>query len=149
MNRITLKQRLEIVQFYYANSRSPVATRRAIQRKNGADFVPSEQQISRVIKKFESEFTLHDKKVPVRRRNTRSTENIAAVAASVRDNSNVSVNRRSQELGLSRMTVWRILRIDLGLHPYKIVLARTLQELKPNDQIAPGLLRLGSRDARS
>jgi len=39
-------------------------------------------------------------------------------------------SRRSQELGLSATSTWRILRRDLGLHPYKIQLT---QELKIND----------------
>lgn len=130
MQRFTLKDRLDIVQNYYANLRSPRATQRAIRAKNARRQAPSEQAISRVIKKFEREFTLHDTKPPVRRRNARSEENIAAVSASVRADMNVSVNRRSQELGLSTMTTWRILRWDLGLHPYKMVLA---QELKATD----------------
>jgi len=41
-----------------------------------------------------------------------------------------SISRRSQELGLSATSTWRILRRDLGLHPYKIQLT---QELKVND----------------
>lgn len=130
MTRFTLIQRLEIVQNYYANSRSPVATVRALRAKNGRHNAPSERAINRIIAKFESEFTLHDTVVPVRQRNARSEENIAAVSASVEAVSNQSVARRSQELGLSPMTTWRILRLDLGLHPYKMVLA---QELKPTD----------------
>jgi len=35
-----------------------------------------------------------------------------------------------QEFGLSATSTWRILRRDLGLHPYKIQLT---QELKVND----------------
>lgn len=42
----------------------------------------------------------------------------------------MSIFKRSQQLSLSQTTTWRILRKDLGLHPYKIVLT---QELKPLD----------------
>ena len=122
MNKLTLPQRLEIIQIFYAKSRSFVATQRAFHN------APSELAIRRIVDKLESEFTLHDSKPPTRTRNARSEENIAAVAASVSENDNVSIPRRSQELGLSTMTTWRILRLDLGLHPYKMVLA---QELKP------------------
>lgn len=130
MNKFTLPQRLEIIQIFYANSRSFVATQRAFRAKYGRHNAPSELAIRRVVDKLESEFTLHDSKPPTRTRNARSEENIAAVAASVSENDNVSIPRRSQELGLSTMTTWRILRLDLGLHPYKMVLA---QELKPTD----------------
>jgi len=51
------------------------------------------------------------------------------VRESVRENPRRSISHRSQELGLSTST-WRILRRDLGLHPYKIQL---IQELKVND----------------
>jgi len=66
---------------------------------------------------LESEFTLHDSIPPTLTRTACSEENIAAVRASVAENDNVSIPHHSQELGLSTMTTWRILRLDLGLHP--------------------------------
>lgn len=44
----------------------------------------------------------------------------------------VSENRYSQEVGLTRMTVWQILRNDLDLHRHTIVLT---QELKRFDHV--------------
>ena len=55
---------------------------------------------------------------------------IAAVAESVREDPSQSITRRSQELEISRTSLWRILRKDLSLYPYKIQLT---QELKPQD----------------
>ena len=52
----------------------------------------------------------------------RSAENIAARSESVAKDPNVSIPRRSQELGLSYGTLWRILHLDLHLHPYKVQL---------------------------
>ena len=49
---------------------------------------------------------------------------------SVRENPTRSIFRRSQELSLSAISTWRILRQNLGLHPYKIQLT---QKLKIND----------------
>ncbi|GFY58481.1 putative DD41D transposase [Trichonephila inaurata madagascariensis] len=60
----------------------------------------------------------------------RSVENIAAVETSIANDPNQSIPRRSQELGIAKTTLWRILRKDLTLHPYKI---RLTQELKPMD----------------
>jgi len=128
MNKFTLPQRLEIIQIFYKNSRSFVATQRAFHAKYGRHNAPYELAIRRIVDKLESEFTLHDSKPPTRTRTARSEENIAAIRASVAENDNVSIPCRSQELGLSTMTTWRILRLDLDLHPYKIILT---QELKP------------------
>ena len=80
--------------------------------------------------KFRTKFTLLDIKPPIRLRRVRTEENIAAVSASVNDDHQLSIRRRSQQLGLSESTTWKILRKDLGVKPFKIQLA---QELKPND----------------
>jgi len=79
--------------------------------------------------KFESTDLINNQPTPVRHRNARSAENIAAVRESVRENPRRSISHRSQELGLSATSTWRILCRDLG-HPYKIQLT---QELKVND----------------
>lgn len=130
MAKYTLPQRLIIIQKFYKNNRSFTQTHRDLREDFGPHNRPSVLAIRRIVKKFETNFTLHDTRTPVRQRNARNQENIDAVSASVTEDANRSINRRSQELGLSRMTTWRILRKDLGLHPYKIVLT---QELKPLD----------------
>ena len=58
----------------------------------------------------------------------RTEENIAA---SVNDDHQLSIRRRSQQLCLCYSTAWQILRNDLGVKPFKI---QQLQELKSNDQ---------------
>ena len=57
-------------------------------------------------------------------------ENIAAVSASVNYDHQLSIRRRSQQLGLCYSTMWIILRKYLGVKPFKIQL---VQELKPID----------------
>ena len=75
------------------------------------------------MEKFESTGTVQNVPLPVRQRSARSVEeNIAAAVASVEESPNVSLTRRSQALGISVTSLWRILRNDLGLHPYKIKL---------------------------
>jgi len=86
--------------------------------------------IRHLVAKFESTDSINNQPTSVRRRNARSAENIAAVRESVRENPRRSISRRSQELGLSATSTGRILRRDLGLHPYKIQL---IQELKVNN----------------
>ncbi|KAK9881380.1 hypothetical protein WA026_016271 [Henosepilachna vigintioctopunctata] len=132
MERYTLEQRLQIVQIFYQNNRSVSATLRALRPFYGPFNKPARSTIDRLVAKFESTFSLHNVPVPVRARSARSDENIAAASASVQEDANVSLTRRSQQLGLSVTSLWRILRKDLGLHPYKIKLT---QELKPFDHL--------------
>ena len=66
----------------------------------------------------------------VHHRFARSAENIATVSKSVVEDPNVSIPRRSQELGLSYGTLWHILHLHLYLHSYKVQLT---QKLKPAD----------------
>ena len=88
------------------------------------------------MEKFESTGTVENVPVAVRQRSARSVKNIAAAEASVEENPNVSLTGRSQALGISVTSLWRILRNDLGLQPYIIKLA---QELKPLDHQKPGM----------
>lgn len=132
MVKYTNQQRLQIIKIYYRNSESVTATLRALTPIFGRNSRPSRQAITSLVQKFESTYSLCDVPVPVRQRTGRSNENIVAVQASVADDPNQSIPRRSQELGIPQTTLWRILRKDLGLHPYKIKLT---QELKPLDHL--------------
>ena len=62
---------------------------------------------------------------PVHNRFACSGENIATVSQSVAENPNVSIPRRSHELGLSYGTLCRILHLNLNLHPYNPAHATT------------------------
>ena len=85
---------------------------------------PSERIVRRVMEQLEATGFVADQKPTVRQRRKHSNENIAAVCESVRTNPKKSIFKRSQELGISSTTTWRILQKDLGFHPYKIVLLR-------------------------
>uniref|UniRef100_A0A0K2UKL7 Putative LOC101234940 [Hydra vulgaris] n=1 Tax=Lepeophtheirus salmonis TaxID=72036 RepID=A0A0K2UKL7_LEPSM len=56
-----------------------------------------------------------DKTTRSRVRSVCSIENIAAVAESVSENPSTSTRHRSQELGISRTSLQRILTKDIGL----------------------------------
>ncbi|XP_050530953.1 uncharacterized protein LOC126899769 [Daktulosphaira vitifoliae] len=130
MERYTIQQRVEIIKIYYRNSESVASTLRALRAIYGRHNRPARSTIERLVEKFESTGTVQNVPVPVRQRSARSVENIAAASASIEEDPNQSLTRRSQELGVSVTSLWRILRKDLGLHPYKIKLT---QELKPLD----------------
>ena len=132
MVKFTNQQRLEIIKNYYRNSKSVVATLRALTPIFGRNNRPTRQAVRAIVDKLETKFTLLDVPVPKRRRIARSEEIIAAVSASIQIEPNQSIPRRSQELGIAQTTLWRIMRKDLGLHAFKIKLT---QELKPRDHL--------------
>ena len=125
MERLTPKQRLYIFQFYYENSRSEKNVFCALQHNR-----PTERTIRTTVSHLETQHSLLDNIRPKIPRPARSEENIAAVAESVHEDRGESIRRRSQQLGLTYGTTWRILRRDLKLKAYKIQL---VQELKPLD----------------
>jgi len=100
-------------------------TFRALRDFNPRHNRPAESTIRRLVAKLESTGSINNQPIPVRRRNARSAENIAAVRESVWENPRRSISRRSQEL--SATSTWRILRRDLGLHSYKIQLDYKIQ----------------------
>lgn len=130
MEGYTVEQRVNVIRCYYQNQCSIRLTFRALRDEFPRHRRPTESTIRRLIERFESSGSVNKQPTPVRRRNARSAENIAAVRESVRGNPKQSICRRSQELGLSATSTWRILREDLKQHPYKIQLT---QELKVND----------------
>ena len=75
---------------------------------------PTEAAIRAIVTKFRTKFT-------TRLRRVRTEEN---------DDHQLSICRRSQQLGLCFSATWKILRKDLCLKHFKIQL---VQELKPNN----------------
>ena len=130
MASYTVEQHVQMLKLYYQNECSLVQTLRALRPFYGRRGGPSKSTLQRLVAKFESTGSINNLPTPVRAKTARSAENIAAVRDSVQENPRQSILRRSQELGLSQTSTWRILRQDLGLHPYKIQLT---QELKVTD----------------
>ena len=126
------QQRLGIIKNYYQNSESVVATLRALTPIFSRNNRPTRQALRAIVDKFETKFTLLEPPVLKRRRIARSKEIIAAVSASIKNEPNQPIPRRSQELGIAQTTQWRIMHKDLGLHAFKIKLT---QELKPLDHL--------------
>ena len=120
MVKFTNEQRLEIIKIYYRNTESVVTTLRALTQVFGRNNLSTRQAVRSIVNKFEWLYSLLDVLVPVRQRTGRSTENITAVRASVENELNQSIPRRSKELEISQTTLLKILHKDLGLHPYRI-----------------------------
>ena len=88
---------MEIIENYYRISELLVATLRALTPIFGRNNRPTRLAVRAIVDKFEIKFTLLDVPVPKRRRIARSEEIIAAVSASIQNEPNQSIPRRSQE----------------------------------------------------
>ncbi|CAK9833779.1 hypothetical protein ANTRET_LOCUS10412 [Anthophora retusa] len=120
MERLTPQQRVIVVKIYYQNQSSVVQTQRRLRDIFGRNYVPSKSTILRIIKNFETLFTVADRPKSGRPRSPQSNEkNIESVKSSVAENPETSIKRRAQELGINRQTIWTIMKTDLKLKELK------------------------------
>lgn len=132
MEKYSLEERVLIMQTYYENGRSVTETRRKLRGKFAPDHFPSESMVHRLMSKLETKGVLTDLPHPSGSRTVRTEENIALVASSVNNDPGTSIRRRSQELGISTTSIFKIMHCDLNLFPYKIQLTQVLQ---PSDHL--------------
>lgn len=133
MDWFTGPQRAFCVKHFYWNIGSPTVVGRLFRVEYGLHDLnqcPSTVLIKKWVDKFEETGSTLNLKQAGAARTSRSEDNVMRVSESVRQNPDLSTRKRSAELGISRSSLRRILKIDLKLHPYKIQL---VQELKPND----------------
>ncbi|CAH1985567.1 unnamed protein product [Acanthoscelides obtectus] len=111
----------------YKNGAKIKNTFRALRQHFGRNNRPNETTIGRLVRKFEATGSVANLPGSGRPRSVRTPENIAVVKESVRDDPKQSTTRRSQELGISRTSLLRILHKDLNVHAYKIQLTQELR----------------------
>jgi len=81
----SVEQHVQIIKFYYQNQCSVRETFRALRDFYPRHNRPAESTIQRLVAKFESTGSINNQSTPVRRRNARSAENIAAVRVRTRE----------------------------------------------------------------
>ena len=115
MDRLTITQLIKMIKTCYKNCDSATATYRALKVNYSLHNRPSPQAFGKigVVTNIGS---------PVHHRFARSAENIAIISESAAEDQNVSI--RFQGIGLSYITLWRIMHLDLHLHPYKVQLTQ-------------------------
>ncbi|CAD7083697.1 unnamed protein product [Hermetia illucens] len=131
MSKYMAQERLQIVKIYYKNNEPVTNCLRELCGIYGRHNRPDVKTVVYMVEKFESKFTLLNVKPPNRMRKKQTEENITAVSASVTEDEKESIPGRSLELGLSQITLWHILRKDLSLHPFKILLTQELLSSDP------------------
>ena len=128
IDRLTTTQRIKMIKTRYKND-SATVTYRALRGNYGLHKRPTKQANGKIMKKFEETGVVTNIESPMHHCFARSAENIAAVVSeNVAEDPNLSIPHRSQELGLSYCTLWRIVHLNLHLHSYKVQLT---QQLKP------------------
>jgi len=111
MNGYSVEQRVRIIKFYYQNQCSVRETFRALR-----DFYPrhnrlAESTIRRLVAKFESTGSINYQPTPIRNE-MQDPLRTSLLCVIVYGKTQESIPRRSQELGLSVTSTWRILRRD-------------------------------------
>ena len=129
MDCLTTEQRVKLIEFYFKNDESLVRARRAYCRHFEVRSGPSESTISRLVQKFKDSGSVHDLPRSGRPK-TRTEECIEQVRASVEEDPQTSTRRRSSQLNMAHSSLYRILRMDLNLLPYKI---QVVHNLLPDD----------------
>ena len=108
------EMKLEIIKKYYSNDKSPTKTRRFLQK-----LYPKVKElrnlnvktIYRLVKKFETDFSLLPRRPTGRPKSVVVDKNVEKIKRSLEHNSKRSVRELSRQTNLSSSTVWRILKV--------------------------------------
>lgn len=120
----------------YLETKSFKSVQAKFRREFNFNNYPHKFQITRWVNKFKATGSLNklskkaEQSTSGRKLTARCPENVDAVRDSVGRSPKKSIRRRSQEMGLSRASVHRILKKDLNLYPYRI---QIMQKLTPAD----------------
>ena len=128
----TTEQKIFIVEAYF-RQKSIHAVQLQFKERFRCEFLVH-SMIYRWVNKFRTHGTVHNlnrkdtsrQSYSGRPKSSRTPHNIAAVRNSVVRSPSKSVRRRSQELGINRESMRRILIAGLNLYPYKIQIKQKL-----------------------
>ena len=121
MDRIPIQDRTKIVEFYCATN-SVVLAKRTFRREFPGKQCPCERTIKRLVDKLRNTDSLADnnKVHSGRPFSTRTPANIQAVRDRLQQSPQKSTRRLSQEVGISRTSVRRVIHKGLTFFPYKM-----------------------------
>lgn len=133
MDRFDVQQRAFCVRTFFELNHSYVAVRRRFRARYGLHDVneaPSTNLIKSWIRKFEERGSTENIRPPGLPRNVRNIQNIDRVRDAVAQDPRRSLRKQASFLQLHKSSVFRILKKDLKLHPFK---TQKVQELKETD----------------
>ena len=109
MEKYTTEKRTKIMEFYFKFHHSIILTQREYCRHFSARKPPSDFMIRRLIQSFQHYGSVSDLPRSGRPRSFRSQMNLERVRDSVQQEPGTSIRRSSHQLGMSRMSLHRIL----------------------------------------
>ena len=127
----TGEHRAFIVETFIKTNESVTATQRAFRlhfKLGRHDPVPACYTILLWVTSFRATGSALKGKSTGQLRTAKTPENVAVVRASVQQSPRHSTFKRALALRLSERSLRRILHNDLGMHPYKMVMAQELSE---------------------
>jgi len=132
------EQKIFIVEAYFRQNSMIHESQLQFKERFGCREFPVHSMIYRLVNKFRTHGTAHNHNREDtnrqwhsgRPKSSRTPHDVAAVRDSVVHSPSKSVRRRSQELGINRESVRRILIADLHMYPYRIQIK---QKLTPDD----------------
>ena len=131
MEKYTTEERTKIVEFYFKFHHSIILTQREYCRHFSARIPPSDFMIRRLIQRFQQYGSVSDLPRSGRPCSVRSQKNRERVRDSVQQEPGTSIRRSSHQLGMSRMSLHRILlTICTCTHTNKVQL---VENLRPTD----------------
>ena len=120
-----------VVETFFKNSESVIATQRAFRRHFSLGRrapVPDRKMILLWVLNMRATGSALKRKPPGRPRSVRMPENVQMVRASIEQSPRHSARKHATALGISDRSVRRMLHQELGMHPYKMMLAQELSE---------------------
>lgn len=136
MDRIPIQDRTKIVELYFATN-SVVCTQRTFRREFPGRHCPCARTIKRLVDKFRNTGSLVDdnKGHSGHPFSARTPANIAVVRDRLQQSPRKSTRRLSQEVGISRTSVRRIIHKDLTLFPYKIQILQQQTDANKRERV--------------
>ena len=120
-----------VVETFFKNNESVIATQRAFRRHfrlGRRAPVPDRKTILLWVSNMRATGSTLKRKPPGRPRSVRTPENVQTVRASIEQSPRRSARKHAAALGISDRSVRRMLHQELGMHPYKMMLAQELSE---------------------
>ena len=126
---LTREQRCKIAAWQEV-FQSPTEVQRRFHATYGPHYEPTRRTIYAIHAKFMETGSVNDQPRSGRPRSGRSEENQEVVETTFVQDQTKSIRRASLELNISRATIHRLLRKDIGMYPYKL---QIVQSLEPQD----------------
>jgi len=129
-----------VVEMFFKNNESVIATQRAFHRHfrlSRRASIPDRKTILLWVSNMRATGSTLKRKPPGRPGSVRTPENVQRVRSSIKPSPRHSTRKHTTALGISARSVRRMLHQELGIHPYKMMLAQELSILR---EMFPGHL---------